>query len=91
MTRYFLHLRDGTDELLDPDGLELSTLEALRKVVLANARDVMAGDVRNGIVDFRFRIDAEDEAGTIIYSLPFQHAVSVIPQGLSDGSEPEDV
>ena len=90
MSRYFLHLRDGTDELLDPDGIELPTLEALRKCVVANARDVMAGDLRNGVIDFRFRIDAEDEAGAIVYTLPFKHAVSVIaeipspPSGVND-------
>jgi len=80
MSRYYLHLRDGTDELLDPDGIEFPTLEALRKGVLANARDVMAGDIGNGIIDFRFRIDAENEVGRVIYTLPFKHAVNVIPE-----------
>ena len=41
MVRYFIHLRDGTEELLDPEGLEFPTLDSLRKTVLASARDLM--------------------------------------------------
>lgn len=80
MARYFLHLRDGADELLDPEGIECDTLDMLRKMVLSNVRDLMAGDIHTGVLDFRFRIDAEDEDGAIVYSLPFQHAVNIIPK-----------
>ncbi len=79
MARYFMHLRDGSEELLDPEGTEHSNLDSLRKAVLANARDLMTGDVRDGVLDFRFRIDAEDGAGTIVYTLPFKHALHIIP------------
>ena len=79
MPRYFIHLRDGTTELLDPEGVRFDTLDALREAVLATARDLMSGDIRNGIIDLRFRIDAEDDDGDIVYSLPFEHAVSIIP------------
>jgi hypothetical protein len=79
MAKYFLHLRDGTDELLDPDGKEYHDLTALRSAVLTNARDCIAGDVRTGVIDLRYRIDAEDGEGTLVYSLPFQHAFSIIP------------
>ena len=30
MTRYFMNLRDGTEELLDPEGVEYESLDALR-------------------------------------------------------------
>lgn len=78
MVRYFLHLRDGTDELLDPEGKEFASLDELRGWVLDTARDVMVGDLRRGIVDFRFRIDAEDDVGRVVYSLPFENAISII-------------
>ena len=80
MARYFMHLRDGTEQILDPEGLEFPTIEALRKAVLVSARDLMTGDVREGVIDLRFRIDVEDEAGEIIYSLPFKNAVNIIPE-----------
>jgi hypothetical protein len=80
MPRYFMNLRDGTSELLDPDGQEFATLNALRRCVLATARDLMVGEIRDGIIDLRFRIDAEDEWGVIVYSLEFKDAVRIIPQ-----------
>ena len=80
MARYHMHLRDGTEQILDPEGLEYPSVEALRKAVLIGARDLMTGDVREGVIDFRFRIDAEDEGGVIIYSLPFKHAINIIPE-----------
>ena len=80
MAKFFLHLRDGTDELLDPEGQEFADMEALRRHVMITVRDLMAGDVRNGLIDFRYHIDAQDEAGKVVYSLPFRHAISVIPE-----------
>jgi hypothetical protein len=80
MSRYYLHLRDGTQQLLDPEGQEFASLDAMRKSVLFSARDLMAGDIHNGMLDLRFRIDAEDEEGKIVYTLPFKHAVNVIPE-----------
>jgi hypothetical protein len=79
MARYLMHLRDGTEELLDPEGIEYASLDAMRKAVMATVRDVMSGDVLRGILDMRFRVDAENDAGEIVYTLPFKHAVSIIP------------
>jgi len=79
MSRYFLHLRDHVEEIRDVDGLELANIDAVKAAVIAAARDVMCGDLRNGILDLRYHIDAEDAAGTLVYSLPFQHAFSIIP------------
>jgi hypothetical protein len=78
-----MNLRDGTEELLDPEGVEYESLDVLREAVLATARDLMCGDMREGIVDFRFRIDAEDANGVIVHSLPFKQAISIIPEALA--------
>jgi hypothetical protein len=80
MTRYFMNLRDGTEELIDPEGIDYPSMDSLRTAVLAAARDVMCGDMRRGVLDLRFRIDAEDKNGVIVYSLPFKHAFSLIPE-----------
>lgn len=80
MARYFMHLRDGTEQILDPEGQEFLTIEAVRKAVLVSARDLGTGDVREGVIDLRFRIDVEDEGGDIVYTLPFKHAVNIIPE-----------
>jgi hypothetical protein len=47
---------------------------------MKSARDILAGDLRNGIVDLRYRIDAENAAGAIVYTLAFKHAFSTIPE-----------
>lgn len=79
MALYYLHLRDGTDEILDPEGLNCSDIEQVRKAVVEAARDLMASDLKTqGTLDFRYRIDAEDEAGNLAHSLEFADAVRVI-------------
>jgi hypothetical protein len=77
MPRFFLHLRDGTDELLDPDGSEFADLEALQASVLANARSIIGDEARSGTIDLRQRIDAEDDGGNIVHSLSFANAVRI--------------
>ena len=80
MARYFLHLRDGTEEVLDPEGVDYTDMEAVRRAVLAGARDVMANDLKSGgVLDLSFRIDAENGTGKIVHTLPFKHAVNIIP------------
>lgn len=79
MPRYFLQLRDGTGQLLDPDGLEYADMDALRKAVLIGARDLIAADAIRGEIDMRFRIDAEDREGIVVYTLSFKEAERVIP------------
>jgi hypothetical protein len=81
MARFYLHLRDGTDETLDEEGREFPDMETLRKAMLDGARDVMGSELKSeGVVDLRPRIDAENEAGEVVYSLPFKHAMNVIPE-----------
>lgn len=80
MARYYMHLRDGTEQLLDLEGSEFATLDLLRRAVLLTTRDLLKGDVDLGVMDFRFRIDAEDADGTVVYTLPFKHAVNIIPE-----------
>jgi hypothetical protein len=77
-----MHLRDSVDEILDPEGQEFADLDAVKKAVLFSARDLLAGDIRNGVIDLRYRIDAENGDGEIVYTLPFKHAFSVIPEAV---------
>jgi hypothetical protein len=41
-------------------GVDNGRVTALRDAVPLTARDLMTGDVRNGVLDLRFRIDAQD-------------------------------
>ena len=75
-----MQLRDGTGELLDPDGLEYADLDSLKKRVLLAVRELISDDVKSGLVDLRFRIDAEDRDGVIVYTLGFAQALDIIPE-----------
>ena len=78
MTRYFLHLKDSTDEVLDPDGVELPE-GAVPAAALRSARDCIAGDVKNGRIDLHYRIEVVNESGELVHTLPFSDAVEVVP------------
>jgi hypothetical protein len=77
VARYFLHLRDGIDQTLDPEGCEYRTLDAVREAVLRGARELIAADVLDGFVKLNQRIDAEDAAGGVVHSLEFRDAVRI--------------
>lgn len=81
VSRYYLQLRNHAGETLDPDGTECFDKETLRNVVLLNARDVIAGDVKRGVIDLSFRIDAENASGLLVHSLSFADAVEVMSDG----------
>ena len=76
MPLYFIHLRDGADEVLDPDGIDMMD-EAVPGVALLAARDCIAADVRSGLIDLGYRIDVEDIEGSRVYTLPFAKAVKI--------------
>ena len=78
MPRYFMHLKDSTDEILDPDGIEM-TADALPAAALKSARDCIAGDVKDGRIDLHYRIDVLDESGTLVHGLVFSDAVELVP------------
>ena len=76
MPRYFLHLRDGSDELLDPEGLILPE-DGVEGAALLAARDCMAADVRQGRLELKYRIDVHAEDGEIVHTLPFADALEI--------------
>lgn len=78
MPRYYLHLRDGREELLDEEGKELADVAAAQHAAVTAARDVMVGDILGeGIINFRYRIDVEDKRGDIVFSLSFSAALAI--------------
>lgn len=77
MTRYYFHLRDGRDILLDDEGVELADLAAARAQALRSARSILAAEVIEGKVPLYLRIDVEDGAGAIVHRLPFAEAVEI--------------
>ena len=79
MARYFFHLRDGSDQLLDPEGVELPDLSAVEKRALVAARDMLSDEMKAGTLDLRYRIEVEDAEGNLLHSLPLEEAFTIIP------------
>jgi hypothetical protein len=74
MARYSMHLRDGTENFVDPHAVEFPSLKALTVAVLVTACDLLKRDAGEGMLDGRFRIDAQDELGAIVYSVELDDA-----------------
>ena len=78
MPLYFMHLRDGTDEVLDPDGIEMPP-EAVEGAALLAARDCIASDARSGRIELKYWIDVHDAQDEIVHTLSFADAVEIVP------------
>ena len=81
MPRYFFHLRDGTDTLIDAEGADLGNLDEARIAAFANARNIISHDALDGRIDLTQRIEVFDEAGTFVCSVKFADAVDVVWDG----------
>lgn len=77
MQSYLFHLRDGSDVLLDPDGRELPSLEAVAAAALYEARAIISADALGGRINLAQEIQVEDESGSIVHRLDLRDAVSV--------------
>lgn len=79
MPRFFTHLVDGMDVLLDPEGVERAA-DTIVQATLVQARDLMAGDVKRGQLDLGYHLEVHDEHGQVVHVLTFPEAVTVVRQ-----------
>ena len=77
MPLYFFHLRDGIDALLDKEGRELGSVDAVAKAALIEARGIIAHEVRDGYVLLDKFIDVENAYGGLVHRLSFADAVAI--------------
>ena len=78
MPKYFFHLRDGVDHVIDPEGLEMPE-QAIVGAALMQARDCIAGDVHRGRLDLHCHIDVHAQDGELVHSLAFSDALEIVP------------
>lgn len=77
MPRFFFHLKDGQDTLLDAEGIELDDAEAARHSALVEARNIISHEALKGTIDLTQCIEVLDSAGALICALEFSDAVEV--------------
>lgn len=77
MTRYFFHLRDGHDVLMDPEGREISDISKIPALALKDARSMISQDALAGRIDLQQAIEVLDESGAVVHRLQFVDAVTI--------------
>ena len=75
--RYFFHLRDGQDQLLDPDGRELASLEAVQAATLREARSLISHDALDGHIRLDQRLEVQSRDGRVVHTLSLADAVTI--------------
>lgn len=78
MTRFHFHLWDGEQLVRDVEGVELSELSTARERALMAARDVLAGEVREGRLPLNMRLDVEDDARNMVHQLHFRDVIQIL-------------
>ncbi len=77
MPRFFFHLVDSLDVLLDEEGSVMAA-EAVPSHALRNARDLIAGDAQHGRVNLGYSIEVRDEGGKTVHTILFRDAVEIV-------------
>lgn len=77
LSLYYFHLRDGADILLDPDGREFESIEAIQRATLVEARSIISCDAIQGLIRLGYHIDVEDRDRQVVHSLHFEDAVDI--------------
>ena len=75
--RYFFHLRENHDYVVDEEGIELADLDAVRIAATAAARSVIASDAMTGKLPLRAVLEVNDGNGQRVLELPFRDTVLV--------------
>ena len=77
MARYFFHLRDGHDVLLDPEGREIGDASLIPGLALKDARSMISQDALAGRIHLQQAIEVLDDSGSVVHRLAFRDAVDI--------------
>jgi hypothetical protein len=77
MAKYFFHLDQCGSITPDPEGQELTDMEAARAVAIESARSIMCYELSHGHLCFSCSIDITDEQGHLFQKVAFKDVVEV--------------
>jgi hypothetical protein len=77
MPRYFFHLRCAENEVLDSSGADLRDPDEAWEAAQATARDLMESEPQAAVNWLGCHFEVTDEAGQIVFELPFTEVVEV--------------
>jgi hypothetical protein len=78
MARFFFHFRNGTEAMADQQGIELVDAGAARSKAVQALRDILADDLRGGVLHAAAAIEIEDEDHRPVGIVTLEQAVKVI-------------
>ena len=76
MPRYFFNVYDDI-VAIDPEGVELPSVEAARLNAVHGARELIADQVRHGYIMLSHWIDVVDDKGEAVLTVAFRDAIEV--------------
>jgi hypothetical protein len=76
VARYYFHLYDDLI-VRDEEGKELPDPQAAHQLAIYSARQIACSQVLEGYLNLRHRIEVEDEASAIVYTVHFADVVRV--------------
>jgi hypothetical protein len=77
MPRYFFHLHCESKTVLDPSGSDLRDPDQAWEAARATAQDLMRTQTNADMNWLACRFEVADEAGEIVFELPFTEVVEV--------------
>ena len=77
MSRYFFHLADGHEVIIDPEGQDIEDPAQVSVHALREARAMISQDALAGRINLNQYIEVREEGGKLIYQLPFREAVTI--------------
>jgi len=77
MPRYYLHICNGIGFVEDENGHELPDEEAARAKAIEGARELIASEVRDGVMNLSSFIEVEDEDHAHLFTLSFAEAITI--------------
>lgn len=71
----YLHVCNGIGFIEDEDGMELPSAEFARQKAVEGLRDIMADELKGGVINMASFIEIEDENRSLIATISFEDAV----------------
>ncbi len=84
MPRYFFHVCNGDGFTQDDEGLDLPDLHAARATAVQGLRDIMASELKDGLLKTASFIEIEDENHELLLTVPFSEAVMMEERPVRD-------
>jgi hypothetical protein len=77
MPIFYLHICNDRGFIEDLEGVELRDFEAAHRAAVEGLRDMLAADVRKGVLKMSCSIRIEDQSHKLLSTVPFDQAVRI--------------